>query len=116
MPNVRKFCQGKIILILFCLILNGCALGVAAAITKGSQVAQSATGKDNGKTLTASDYEACEAGDEAACNRCLMYSAMLGPFHCTTFHYIDPLIPTISEVRPQGYGGSNYYAMPENYK
>ncbi len=98
----------RLLLIASLLMLPNCAAIVAVpVIYKGSQMANEATGGEAGNTLTEQDYLACEAGDEAACNRCYMYSAALGAFHCSMMHPIHQALPTISQKK-DNYGGKDY--------
>jgi hypothetical protein len=106
-----------LLLIAILLMTTNCmAIPAAVVVYKGSQAANLATNGTDGKTLTANDSAACKAGDEAACNRCLAYSAVLGAFHCTMFDEIDKHLPVITTIRPQGYGGSKYWAMMKEGK
>lgn len=106
----------KTLALLALLSVSGCvAVPITVGIYKGSQLANEATGGEAGRTLTSQDGEACEKGDEAACNRCLAYSAALGAYHCTVWAEIDKALPTISEKK-DNYGGAKYWAAQENYK
>jgi hypothetical protein len=97
----------KLIQILALLGLTSCvAVPVGFAVVKTSQMLNENRGGKVGETLTEADYLACQEGDEAACDRCLVYGA-LGPFHCTMWHPIWQTLPTISQYQPS-YGGADY--------
>jgi hypothetical protein len=98
----------KTLALITLLSLTSCvAIPVTVGIYKGSEMLNENRGGEVGRTLTSQDGEACEKGDEAACNRCLAYSVALGAFHCTVWAEIDKALPTISQ-KQDSYGNSDY--------
>ncbi len=121
----------KHLLLTTLLLTNACAAVPVAvgsvAFYKTDQAANHIAGGTDGNTITEDDYQACKAGDKAACTRCDLYSigllpadivagaatGELGSGHCKTWHEADKMIPTISTIR-KDYGGAKYWAMQEN--
>ena len=98
----------QLISLLALLATGGCvAVPIGFAVFKGSELLNENRGGKVGETLTEADYKACEAGDDAACNRCYAYSAGLGAFHCSVWHPIHNALPTISQYQ-DSYGNSHY--------
>lgn len=113
------------ILIPALLLTNACALVVPAASTiaiyKGSQIANHATGGQDGLTLTEQSFQRCQT--QKNCTEDYLYTAVFFPVdvvattitgrpdligsHGAVWHELDKSIPTISNVQAS-YGGHNY--------
>lgn len=90
---------------------------------KGSQAANLATGGAESETLTQNSYDRCKA-NKGGCVESGIYTVAFLPVdaplavlmgkpeligsHGETWSFIDSKLPTISNVRTDGYGGKNY--------
>lgn len=117
----------KTLALLTLLATTGCqAITIGVGAYKADQAFNHIIGGTDTLTVTEDDYNACKAGDEAACNRCKAYSVAfipadtvaalatkpsnLGKNHCEIWVEAAKHIPTISQRRDD-YGGADYYAF-----
>lgn len=112
------------LLIITTLLTTACVPAITTVgIYKASQAANLATGGNEAETLTQNSYDRCKAG-KGGCIESGIYTAAFLPVdaplavlmgkpeligsHGATWEAADKLIPTISHVRKDGYGGSKW--------